>query len=92
MCEPQSFESVWLHHRANTLNGEIRIFIADSAGNPKPWREVETWMQILCYGTSTLPVSATLADQSFGQLPAGVVVPFAPIDLMKSFQFSGFYW
>ena len=83
-----SFESVWLHHRTDTRGGEVQIWIADSDGGEKPWSEVETWMQIMCYGTSSLPVSTTVPDSSFGQLPAGSIVPTAPVDLMQSYQYG----
>ena len=86
-----SFENVWLHLRTNAAEGEIVIFIADETGAAKPWLEVNSWMQILCYGTSTLPSSASIADSSFGQMPAGAIVPSAPVDLMQSYMFSGFY-
>ena len=42
-----------------------------------------------CYGTSSLPVSTTVPDSSFGQLPAGSIIPTAPVDLMQSYQYSG---
>ena len=83
-----SFESVWLHHRTDTRGGEVQIWIADSDGGEKPWSEVETWMQIMCYGTSSLPVSTTVPDSSFGQMPAGSIIPTAPVDLMQSYQYG----
>ena len=44
---------MWLHHRTDTRGGEVQIWIADSDGGDKPWSEVETWMQIMCYGMSS---------------------------------------
>ena len=43
---------------------------------------------MLADGTSSLPVSTTVPDSSFGQLPAGSIIPTAPVDLMQSYQYG----
>eukprot|EP01045_Picozoa_sp_COSAG04_P000891 COSAG04_NODE_26_length_37184_cov_14.641149_11_plen_333_part_00 len=47
-----SFENVWLHHQQDSHASGLTIRIADSNGADKPWSDVQTWMMVMCHGST----------------------------------------